>query len=128
MLSDLSEIQESDEEVWHIKLSFDIETRSTEGDEIVHKTYTFAHAKEWDSWHFHEYHEERSPNTDAITDRDWTRSRHILWQDINESQTIDVPPEVARALQEATGADEIVIQAPAGSITEDTYDKITVSN
>lgn len=125
MLSELEDLQESDESVWCTNMSFDIETRSDDGDEIVHKKYTFSYAKEWDKWTFHEYKEKRSPDTTKISDRDWSKSRHIFWQDVNETPTIDVPPEVSKALAEATGSESVTIQVPAGSIQENEYKQFT---
>lgn len=112
MLSDLSGLQESDESVQHVDLSFDVETRCEDSGEIVRKQYTFSYAEEWDKWVFTEYHEQRTPDTRRVSDRDWRRARHVMWSDINESRSISVPPEVADALSEATGADSITIQEP----------------
>lgn len=124
MLNDLSELQSSDETVWHIDMSFDIETRSKEGSELVHKTYTFGYAAEWDKWTFQEYHEERARDTREMANRDWTRSRHIVWSDVDETRTINVPPEVADALAEATGAESITIQVPRESVNDTRYETI----
>ena len=124
MLSDLQELQSSDESLWHIDLSFDIETRSEDGNELVHKTYTFSYAKGWDKWTFKEYHEERTDDTTRMSDRNWKRARHIIWQDINETRTIDVPPEVADALAEATGSESVTIQVPVGGIDKNEYKEI----
>jgi hypothetical protein len=124
MLNELSGLQSSDESIWHVNMSFEIETRCEESGELVHKTYTFSYAKEWDKWTFQEYHEERTPDTTRITDRNWTRSRHILWSDVSETPTIDVPPEVADALAKATGAESVTIQVPVGGINENEYETI----
>lgn len=113
MLSELTGLQTSDEEVWAIDLSFDIETRASEGDEIAHKTYTFNYTPEWDKWVFTGFEEERSPNTPTIGGRDWRVARRITW-DESSSRDITVPPEVTQALEEATGAEEITIQVPGG--------------
>lgn len=124
MLNDLSELQSSDERVWNIDLSFDIETRSESGNQLIHKTYTFGYAREWDKWTFIEYHEERAEDTKRVSDRDWRRSRHIVWSDVNETRTIDVPPEVTDALAEATGAESVTIQVPRGSVNDTTYETV----
>lgn len=118
MLNDLQDLQETDENLWRMNLSFDIETHSEDGNELVHKTYTFSYAREWDLWTFKEYHEERTPDTKSVTERNWTRSRHVIWQDIEETRTIDVPTEVTDALEEATGSESVTIQVPRGSIGE----------
>jgi len=121
MLNELSGLQSSGESVMHITMSFEIETRSEESGELVEKEYKFSYAKEWDKWTFQEYTELRTPDTTRISDRNWTRSRHILWHDVNETPTIDVPPEVADALAEATGANSVTIQVPVGGINENEY-------
>lgn len=106
-------------------MSFDVETRSEEDGELVHKEYTFSYAREWDKWTFHEYREKRTDDTGRIGDRNWRESRHILWQDTSEAHTIDVPPEVSKALAKATGAESVTIQVPAGSINEPSYKQFT---
>lgn len=125
MLSELEDLQESDESVWCTRMSFDIETRSEDGDELVHKTYTFSYAKEWDKWTFQEYHEKRTPDTSRMSDRNWRKSRHIMWNDVNETPTIDVPPEVSKQLAMATGSESVTIQVPAGSINDLEYEQFT---
>lgn len=125
MLSELSELQESGEDVSAIEMSFDVETRTEDGDELVHKTYTFAYAREWDKWTFTEYREKRCENTDRIGDRNWRDGRHLVWGDVSETHTIDVPPEVSKALAEATGSNAVTIQVPAGSIDELRYKQFT---
>lgn len=112
MLTELESMQESDESVRSIDLTFDIESRVTDGDEIVHKTYTFSYATEWDKWTFSEYEEKRTVDTTHLTDRDWRRSRHIRWDDFAETPSITVPTEISQALKEATGADDVTIQTP----------------
>ena len=124
MLSDLSDLQDSGESVRHIDMKFEIDTRSEEGSELVHKEYTFSYARQFDTWTFQEYREERTPDTNRMADRNWTRSRHIVWQDINETRTIDVPPEVADALAEATDSESVSIQVPQGGFNEREYDTI----
>jgi hypothetical protein len=105
-------MQDTDESVQRVDLTFDIKSRASEGDELVNKTYTFSYARQWDKWTFTEYSEERTPDTPAITDRKWRKSRHIRWDDFSETPTIDVPAEVSEALEEATGADDVTIQTP----------------
>lgn len=128
MLSELEGMQESDENVWTISMSFDIETRSEDGNELVHRTYTFSFAKEWEKWTFSEFHERRTLDTTLITERNWQQSRHIMWHDVNETPTVEVPPEVADKLQEATGAESIVMQLPSGGIEENTYEEVYIAN
>lgn len=113
MLNDLNDLQESDENVWHINLCFEVETRSEESGELIQRKYTFNYAKEWDKWTFGHFHEERTPDGGRVSDRDWTLTRDVHWNDVGELDTIDVPPEVAESLAEATGAEEIVLQVPA---------------
>lgn len=121
MLSELESLQESDERLWTCtSVSFTIETRIDEDDELVERTYTFAHAKEWDKWLFQEFEEKRTEDTDSVTDRCWRRSRHVMWQD-DEVRDIDVPPEVGRALKEAIDADSVTIQIPRGSLDGNKY-------
>lgn len=123
MLSDLTDLQSSEESVWSIDLSFDIETRSEENDELVNRKYTFSYAEEWDKWTFKEYREERTPDEERMMERDWKRSRHVVWQD-SDVPTVEVPPEVADALAEATGADDVTIQVPTGAINEVEYEDV----
>lgn len=118
MLSELGDIQESDESIWNISMTFEVETRSEDGNELVHKKYNFGYAKEWDTWTFHEYVEKRTPNTGTVSDRNWRDARHIMWGDVTETPSVEVPPEVAEKLREATGADSITMELPAGGIEE----------
>jgi len=112
MLSELSELQESEESVWgQPTVSFSIETRTEDGHELVQREYTFSRAPEWDKWTFMEFEEKRTEDTDLITDRTWRRSRHIMWHE-TEAPTIDVPPEVEKELKELLGLDEMTIQKP----------------
>lgn len=118
MLSDLNDLQESEEDVWgEPKLSFDIETRSEDGNELIHRTYTFSYAKPWDKWTFHEFEEKRTKNTHRISARNWRRKRHVIWQDA-EAPTVPVPPEVTEKLKEMMDLDELVLQTP-GPIQDD---------
>lgn len=111
MLTDLTDLQSSDEDVQGVELSFDIETRTSDGSELIERQYTFDYAKEWDKWTFVEFLEKRTPNTDQITERNWRKSRHVMWYDGSEPD-VEIPPEVTDALERATGADSIVIQTP----------------
>lgn len=121
MLDELTDLQESDETLWTTNLSIDIETRSEDENELVHKEYSFSYAKEWDKWTFSEYVEKRTPDTASISGRNWRQSRHIFWQEVNKTPTIDVPPEVSKALAKATGSESVTIQVPAASISEHEY-------
>jgi len=115
MLSELEELQESDERLWTCtSISFTMKSRIDEGDELVEREYTFAHAKEWDKWLLQEFEEKRTEDTDSVTDRCWRGSRHIMWQD-DEVRDIDVPPEIGQALKEAINANSVTIQIPRGS-------------
>lgn len=125
MLTELEQLQESDESVSNVKLSFDIETRSEEGGELVHKEYVFSYADGFGKWMFHKYHEKRTPDTAKMEDRDWHQSRNIVWTETDEVPTIDVPPEVSQSLAEATGAESVTIQMPAGTIREHKYEQYT---
>lgn len=125
MLNELEELQQSEENLWRTNLSIDIETRSDDGNEIVHKEYKFSYAKEWDKWTFTEYTEKRTPDTAKMADRDWRKARHIFWNEMNETPTIDVPPEVSKALAKATGSESITIQVPAGSLNDSEYKQFT---
>jgi hypothetical protein len=125
MLNELEDLQESEESVWTTSMTFDIETRSEDGNELVHKKYVFSYAREWDKWTFSEYEEKRTPDTSRMGDRDWRQSRHIFWKDVNETPTIDVPPEVSKALADATGSESVTIQVPFGSVQETKYKQFT---
>lgn len=124
MLNELHDRQESGETVWAVSMSFDVESRTTEDGDIVHKTFTFSYADEWDKWVFQEYEERRAPEAQDVADRQWIEARHVTWNDPNETPTIDVPPEVADKLAEATGADSVTIQTPTGGIRESEYEEV----
>ena len=124
MLSELGNLQSSDESVYTTGMTIDIETRSEANDELVHREYKFAYAKEWDKWTFVEYIEKRTPDTEQIGDRNWRDAEHIFWQDVSETRRIDVPPEVADSLAEATGANSVTIQVPANGLDESRYEQV----
>jgi hypothetical protein len=109
MLTDLDNLQESDENVQAIELSFDIETRSDDSGECIERRYTFSYAEEWDKWVFTEFKEKRTPDEGRIADRNWRKSRHVMWHD-GEAPNVDVPPEVSQKLKDATGAEKVTIQ------------------
>lgn len=112
MLSELSGLQESDERVWGgSKVSFTIETRLEEDNEIIQREYTFARAEKWDTWTFHEFEEKRAEDTTRVSARNWRRSRHIIWSDA-EAPSVEVPPEVTEELEEMIGIDSMVLQMP----------------
>lgn len=112
MLTELSNLQESDEAVWGAsEVSFTIETRATESNELVEREYTFSHASEWDKWTFTEFTEKRAEETASVSDRNWRRSRHIMWS-ASEAPTVDVPPEVTEQLEELLDIDKLVLQTP----------------
>lgn len=112
MLSGLTGLQESDEEVWGAKkVSFTIQTRSEDSGELVERDYTFTHAKHWDKWTFNEFEERRTDDTKHVTDRNWRRSRHAYWSE-SDCPDVDVPPEVTKELEELLGLEDMVIQTP----------------
>ena len=112
MLSELDSLQSSDESVRNIDLTFDVETKSRDDSELVMKKYTFSYAEQFDTWHFHRYKEKRTPNTSRMTNRNWRTVEEIIWNDVHETQKIDVPPEVTQKLSQATGSESITIQPP----------------
>lgn len=108
----LTELSQSDEQVWGTTdLSFSIQTRSEDGNELVEKTYTFSHFPEADEWTFQEYEEERTENTKHIRGRQWRRTRKVRWDD-GEVPDIDVPPVVLEKLEEALDVDELILTKP----------------
>jgi len=124
MLNELhGEQQDSDESVWSTDISVSVETRSELSGEIVHKEYIFSYSKEWDKWTFTEYTEKRTNADSRVSKRSWRQSRHIMWYDIDESPTIDVPVEVSEKLAEATGGD-VMLQVPAGTLNENRFDEV----
>lgn len=125
MLNELTGLQESEESVNQVRLSIDIDTRSTDGKELVEKEYTFTYSKHLETWMFFEYTEKRTPDNDHVTGRDWRQAQHIFWQDPADPATIDVPPEVSEKLAEATGCESVTIQVPRGAIDELKYDTFT---
>lgn len=120
MLSELEELQQSDESVWSQSMTIEIETRSKSDNELIHKEYTFSYADQFDKWMFSEYVEKRTRDTPSVTERNWRKSRHLFWQD-GEAASIDVPPEVSQSLADATGSESVTIQTPAGSVDEQKY-------
>jgi len=123
MISELNRLQDSDERVTGVTMSFNIETECEENDELVHREYTFSWAKEWDKWMFQEFREQRTPNDCSVSERNWRDSQHIMWTDVGEEPSITVPPEVTDRLKEATGAESVVIQVPVGGIQENKYER-----
>lgn len=111
MLEDLSELQESEEDLYATTtLSFTFYTRSVESNELIHKEYTFDHAKEWDKWTLIKYSELRCDADSATSEREWRRTRQLKWSDTEETPEIDIPPEVTEELKERLGVDEITLQ------------------
>lgn len=110
MLNDLTELQTSDEDVWGMpEISFTIQTRSEEGEEIVQRKYVFSRAPEWDKWLFNSFVEKRATDTPEVTSRSWRTSRRVFWDEAEEP-TVDVPPEVTRKLENLLDADSVVLQ------------------
>lgn len=129
MLGELAELQATGEEIINqVQMSIAIESRDTEGDELVESTYVFGYAKEWDKWTFQEYKEKRTPDTRLMSDRNWTETEHIFWQDSEATPQVSVPNRVADELAEATGADSVTIQVPVGPVDETGYRTIYDSN
>lgn len=128
MLSELGGMQESDESVSGVSMSFDIETRSENGGELVHREYTFSFSREWGKWMFQEFREKRTKDTVSVSNRNWRDSRHIMWHDVNETPTVEVPPEVAEELQEATGAESVIMQIPSGGVEENNYEEVYIAD
>lgn len=119
MLSELEGLQESDETVYgQPTVSFTIRTRSESGNILTEREYSFSYAKEWDKWTFQEFEEKQTEDTGGISDRNWRRTRHILWSDVNDTPEIDVPPEVGQRLKEAINADSVTIQIPRGGLND----------
>jgi hypothetical protein len=113
MLTDLQQLQSSDEDVQAIDLGITVESFTRDSDELVEKSYTFSYADEWDKWVFTEFREKRTPTGGKVSDRNWRKSQHIVWNDVEEARHIEVPPEVSEKLADATGADSITIQTPS---------------
>jgi len=112
MLSELSEFQDSDESVWGgSKVSFTVETREEDAEEIVRRVYTFSKTMGLDEWVFHEFEEYRTNNTKHIMDRSWRQTRNISWDD-TEASSVDVPPSVEKEFEKLLGAEKINIQKP----------------
>lgn len=112
MLTELSDLQESDEQIWGAsKVSFTIETRSEEDRQIIQREYTFSHTPAWDKWMFQEFDEKKTSDTNRVSDRNWRRSRHMFW-DESQSPTVSVPQEVQEQLEELLDVDELTLQTP----------------
>ena len=114
MLQELTDLQESDERVWGMpSLSFTIQGRVSDGDEIVERTYTFSHAEEWDKWTFDSFKERRSEDTERIQSRSWHVTRNVHWKDSGEiPDDIEVPVEVQNELEERLDAENVSFQYP----------------
>lgn len=114
MLTDLDDLQESDESITSVDLTFDVETTSTDGSDVVRKTYTFSYAEEWDKWMFTAFTERRASTDGRASDgyRNWQTARDISWNDVGATPEIDIPPEVTRRLKQATTADSVILQEP----------------
>lgn len=110
MLSQLSELQKSDETYWMTSMSFSVETRTEDGDELVHKTYTFSWGEEFDEWHFTEYEEKRCSVESKANCRNWKKSRHVWWNEVTKSIDVDIPQKVSDKLAERLGCEEVTIQ------------------
>jgi len=129
VLSSLAEMGDtSSETVMRSTLSIDIRTRDTQADDLIERTYTFSYAKEWDKWMFHEYVEERTDDTTSVSDREWVQTRHIFWDNPDDSPEIDVPQCVAQQLADATGSSSVTIQVPNGAVTDaPSYEEIVAA-
>lgn len=102
----MSELQESDEQHEATELSFTIETRESEGEELVLREYTFSWGGEFDEWHFVEYEEKRAANTARVSERNWRKSRHVWWHEQDEID-VDVPQLVTEELASRLGAESV---------------------
>jgi hypothetical protein len=112
MLTELTDQQELDESVrGTANVSFTIETRSEDANQLVKRVYTFSHAPEWDKWMFQSFVEERTRDTTRITDRHWKKTKDVTWED-PEAVDVDVPAEVSQRLEEVTEAEEVILQVP----------------
>lgn len=119
MLSELEDLQKSDEVVYgEPTVSFTIRTRSESGSILTERVYSFSYSKGWDEWMFHEFEEKQTEDSGSISDRNWRRTRHILWDEMNDTPEIDVPPEVGQKLKEAIGAESVSIQIPRGGLND----------
>lgn len=108
MLDELSKLQEdTDERCWLTSLSFSVETRENNGEDLVHRTYTFTWGQEFDEWHFSEYEEKRCDADDIVGERDWNESRHVWWHEVGEPIDKEVPQTVSNKLAERLDVDEV---------------------
>lgn len=116
MLDELAQAgQPESETATNIDLSFAVTTRDSDTEDIVERVYTFAYAKEWDKWMFHEYVERRSQDTERMSDRNWQQTEHIFWNDMDDTREIDIPSTVTQKLADATGAESVTLQSPANT-------------
>lgn len=124
MLRELTDLQDSEEYVWGTpSVSFTIRTREENSDVLIQREYTFSYAKEWGKWTFTEFEEKKGEKTQVNGGRHWRRTRHTTSGE-QAIPDIDVPPEIGRKLKEATGAEEITVQIPRGSIGETNYKEV----
>jgi hypothetical protein len=124
MLSELTDLQDSEEYVWGTpSMSFTIRTREDGSDAVIQREYTFSYAEEWEKWTFTEFEEKRGEKTQINGGRHWRRTEHKTSSE-EPIPDIDVPPEVGRKLNEAIGSEEVTIQMPRGSVGETTYKEV----
>lgn len=106
-LTDFSDLQDSDEELWGTpKMSFEFTTRIESDEELVERTYTFSYAKEWDEWTFYEYEEKRSNTIDESKPKNWRRTRHTYWDD-SDAPDVQVPQSVTDKLADLLDKESI---------------------
>lgn len=115
MLKELSGLQESEEDVWGVaSLSFTIQTRSSEEEEVIEREYEFSYAREWDKWTFSAFKEKRAQvqeDSDMPDLGTWRVTEDLHWEDPDAvPEARSVPPEVQEELAEYLDADEFIIQ------------------
>lgn len=112
MLNELTELQQSDEIIWGMsRVSFEIQTRLEESNEIIERSYTFSYAPEWDKWSFVEFEERKAEDVKLMSNREWRTTRRAVTTDSGPLD-IDVPPEVSEQLEELLDLESVVLQTP----------------
>lgn len=114
MLTELSDIQESDEDIWGSPtISISMRTREYAGEHIIERTYTFGRSQLEDKWALQEFEERKSTANKISSKGDWETVNRAMWHEQHKMpDNIDIPPEVQQELMEILDLDEITLEHP----------------
>lgn len=113
MLSELTGMQESDENHRMTKMSFTVETEETDDEEyeLVRREYTFSWGEEFDEWEFVRYKERRTSDEPRVSNREWRTVRDMWWSEA-EPVNVEIPQLVNDEIAERLGVEEVNIRIP----------------